>query len=104
MFTESLESLVESHLSQTDSLVAGDPRQALSSTLAAVQGINQGLRSSDQDLLLQSANRIIEKLEDWIKRLVDSLTKIVQTLGNGATFSISVGTSVSVTVHFGPFS
>ena len=50
------------------------------------------------------SDSVIEKLEDWIKRLVDKLTEIVKQLAKGTSFSISVGTGVSVTVNFAPIS
>ena len=43
---------------------------------------------------------ILEKLEKWLDRLLNSLVKIVKKLSNATSFSISVGTGVSVTVDF----
>ena len=46
---------------------------------------------------------VIEKLEEWIKRLADRLTKIVKAIADGTSFSISVGIGVTVTVNFPPY-
>ena len=43
----------------------------------------------------------MKKLEDWIKRLVTKLTEIATKLK--ASFSITVGTTISVTISRGPF-
>ena len=43
---------------------------------------------------------LLEKLEEWLDRLLGGLACIVEKLSNATSFSISVGTGVSVTVDF----
>jgi hypothetical protein len=105
MDTDSARSLVEQHLermSSTTVLNEDSAHQALALALAAVGVINQGLGSANEAILgtASPADGILERLEDWIKRLVAKLTEIVKQLANGTSFSISVGTGVSVTVNF----
>ena len=45
---------------------------------------------------------MVEKLQEWIKRLLDKLTQIVKALVKGTSFSLSVGTAISVTINFPP--
>jgi hypothetical protein len=45
---------------------------------------------------------VFERLREWIDRLVTKLTEIVTDLADGTSFSITVGTGVSVTVNFPP--
>jgi hypothetical protein len=47
------------------------------------------------------ADDILAKLETWLDRLVSALKRIVQNLSDATSFSISVGSNVSVTVGFG---
>jgi hypothetical protein len=94
--------LIEHHLDQMTVTPVHDERsaqQALAHAMAAVGGINQGLVVGPQNLT-GPVDGIIEKLEDWIKRLLDKLTEIVKQLAKGTTFSITVGTGISVTVNF----
>ena len=105
----SARSLVEDHLDRMSDTTVNDEasaHQALALALSAVGGINQGLAPLSQDELTSArlSDTVIEKLEDWIKRLVDKLTEIVKQLAKGTSFSISVGTGVSVTVNFAPIS
>jgi hypothetical protein len=44
---------------------------------------------------------LVARLDVWIKRLVAGLTKIASQLN--ASFSVTVGTGLSVTMNFGPF-
>jgi len=76
---------------------------ALANAMAAVRGINQGLGMGAESMIAlgNPADAIIKKLHEWIKQLVDTLTEIAKQLK--ATFSLTVGTSVSVTINFGPF-
>lgn len=78
--------------------------QALAYAMAAVGGINQGLGLTQESGLTlgNPVEDIIKRLEDWIKRLVGKLTEIAKQLK--ASFSITVGTGISVTISCGPFS
>lgn len=105
MDAASIPSLVEQHLdrmSSTTILNDDDAHEALGVALTAVCTINQGLGSVNETVLgtASPTNGILERLEDWIKRLVAKLTEIVKQLARGTSFSISVGTVVSVTINF----
>jgi hypothetical protein len=78
--------------------------QALAYAMTAVGSINLGLGASQEQVLTfaNPVDDILKKLEDWIKRLVAKLAEIAKQLK--ASFSITVGTSVSVTISCGPFS
>lgn len=98
---------VEYHLDMMDRVAVHDEptaHAALSHALAAIGGMNQGLAAGQQEArsLAEPAAGIAGKLEDWIKRLLDKLTEIVKALAKGTSFSLSVGTAVSVTINFPP--
>ncbi|MGH3255718.1 MAG: hypothetical protein ACRDOU_09985 [Streptosporangiaceae bacterium] len=44
---------------------------------------------------------LLDRLEQWLDRLLGALPRIVDKLGGATSFSISVGTNVSLTVVFG---
>ena len=66
--------------------------------------INQtiGLQHDQPDSLAVPIGSVTEELDKWIKRLLDKLAEIVTNLAKGTSFSITVGTSVTVTVNFPP--
>jgi hypothetical protein len=47
-------------------------------------------------------DEVLEKLREWLDRLVSALPQIVEKLAGATAFSISVGANVAVTVDFGP--
>lgn len=107
MDADASERNVEYHLNMMDGVAIDDEpsaHAALSHALAAVGGMNQGLVPHQQlaESLVAPAGGIAGKLEDWIKRLLDKLTEIVRALAKGTSFSLSVGTHVSVTINFPP--
>ena len=65
--------------------------------------MNQNLTAAQQPTatLSSSVNDIVKKLEDWINRLVAKLIEIATQLK--ASFSSTVGTTISVTISCGPF-
>lgn len=76
-------------------------RQALSelmSTIAQINGTASGFgaRAVGEDTLA-------DRLQEWVDRLIDKLTEIVEKIAKATSFTITVGTSVSVSVTFGPF-
>ena len=98
--------LVEHHLALMNAPTIRDDESAhlaLANAMAAVGGMNQGLGMSTESTIAfgNPADAIIKKLQEWIKQLVDKLTEIATRLK--ATFSLTVGASVSVTINFGPF-
>ena len=91
-------------------------RQALTHAMATVHGISQlSAAMSDapapETTSLPTAaapanpllDPLLDRLKAWIDRLVDALTKIVQKMAGATSFSILVGTGLSVSVNFGPF-
>jgi hypothetical protein len=72
--------------------------------MVAAGTINQtiGLQHDQPDSLAVPIGSVIEELDKWIKRLLDKLAEIVTNLAKGTSFSITVGTSVTVTVNFPP--
>lgn len=71
----------------------------LSDIMLTVTLINEYMSQEHQEQYTR-LDSIIEKLKRWLDRLVKKLTEIVEELGDGVSFSISVGTGVSVTVNF----
>jgi hypothetical protein len=99
--------LIEQHLRMMAETPVEDEataQQALAYALSAVGGMNQHLTVIEQPraALPGPVDDIVKKLEDWIKRLVAKLTEIAKQLT--ASFSIAVGTSISVSISCGPFS
>jgi hypothetical protein len=43
----------------------------------------------------------LEKLREWLDRLVSALPRIVEKLTGATAFSVSAGASVAITVYFG---
>jgi hypothetical protein len=90
-----------------DMLVDSDQsaRDALTQAMVTVRRINQ-LSAQAQAQAMMGAGApmddILAKLREWFDRLVTELTRIVEKLAHATSFSISVGTALSVTVNFGP--
>lgn len=98
--------LIEGRLEALDSMPASDDqsaRQALTHVMVTVRRINQ-LSAQTQAQALMGAgvpvDDILEKLRTWLDRLVSALTRIVASLSDAASFSVSVGSHLSVTVDF----
>ncbi len=98
---------VEKHLTAMEAIDTSTDdgaHSALAHAMAATNRINDvhGDTSRIRERLEGDVSRdLVDKLDDWIKRLLGALTKIAAQLK--ATFSISVGTGISVTMNFGPF-
>ncbi len=106
MDTSDTTALVIHHLQMMNDAPVHDDataHQALAYALSAVAGMNQGLTLAEEQsvAVIGPVDDIVKKLEDWIKRLVAKLTEIAKQLK--ASFSITVGTSVSVAISCGPF-
>jgi hypothetical protein len=52
-------------------------------------------------LTLKPAEDIVAKVQEWLGKLYDAVKKIVQTIAAALTFSITIGSQISVTVQFG---
>ena len=83
----------------------GSARAALSELMSTVAQINEtaspvGSRAVGEDGLVGD---LAERLKGWIDRLIDKLTEIVEKIAKATSFTITVGTGMSVSVTFGPF-
>jgi hypothetical protein len=47
-----------------------------------------------------SIDAVLDKLKEWLGRLVTAMTQIVANLASAVSFSVSVSSNVSVTVNF----
>jgi hypothetical protein len=116
---------IEVHLQRLDSIVvspeSGSANLELAQLMTAVQEMNADLGisgDSEEDDVVAAFpifgktktlrapdidfDALIKRISDWISKLADKLTAIVEKLANGTSFSISVGTGISVTVNFPP--
>lgn len=79
-------------------------RDALTHAMVTVRRINQ-LSAQAQAQAMMGAGApmddILAKLREWLDRLVSEFTRIVENLAQATSFSMSVGTALSVTVNFG---
>lgn len=80
-------------------------RDALTYLMMTVSRIDQ-LTSRAQAQAMMGAgapvDEILDRLSKWLDRLVTALRRIVEKLAGARSFSVSVATSVSVAVEFGP--
>jgi hypothetical protein len=96
---------VEGLLDELDGLqVGGDgsASEVFAQVVVVVDAINQVVVQRDARQAQMFSADIAEKLRQWIDRLIRKLTDVVEKLADGTTFSISIGTGVSVTVNFPP--
>jgi hypothetical protein len=101
--------LIEARLDALDGIPVSDDqsaREAFTHVMVTVSRISQ-LSAQAQAQAIMGAGApvddILEKLRKWLDRLVSALTRIVENLSDAISFSISVGSNVSVTVDFGRF-
>jgi hypothetical protein len=101
--------LIEARLDALDGIPVSDDqsaREAFTHVMVTVSRISQ-LPAQAQAQAIMGAGApvddILEKLRKWLDRLVSALTRIVENLSDAISFSISVGSNVSVTVDFGRF-
>jgi gamma-glutamyl phosphate reductase len=73
---------------------------ALAELQAGVVEANQSLeRAGSEDLWAARAADLPDRLRAWLENLYEALKNIVEAIGH-ATFSVTVGRSVSVSVTF----
>src|SRR6266704_4654281 len=90
------------------SLSQADAATDLSALLAAVAGANRMLQDSEREkpgeiysgMFGARTDDLIEKLKTWLNRLNGALKAIASAL-KASSYSVSVGTTVSVTITFG---
>ncbi len=98
--------VIEDRLDALDGMMITDDRsarEALTHLMATVNRINQlSARTQAQALMGAGApvDDVLEKLRRWLDRLLSALKRIIGKLSGATSFSISVGSNVSVTVDF----
>lgn len=76
-------------------------REALSMVLAAVASANEILQRPREGVLTSEYDGdLLKKLKEWIKKLYAAIRAIAEALP-AMTYSITAGTTISVTVTFG---
>ncbi|MGH9122014.1 MAG: hypothetical protein ACRDYC_08715 [Acidimicrobiales bacterium] len=106
MASRASSALVEHHLGLIETTKIEDSPSAyaaLGHAMAAVGAINLQLDASSPPptAFAGPLDDVVAHLEGWISRLGNSLTAIATQLG--ASFSITVGTAITVTISCGPF-
>jgi len=100
--------VIEARLDALDSMTISDDRSARAAfthVIGTVSRINQLSARTRAQAMVGGAGApvddLLERLEQWLDRLLGALARIVENLAGATSFSISVGTNVSVTVVFG---
>ena len=100
--------VIEARLDALEGLPIRDDlsaREAFTQVMVIVNRINQLSASNQAQAIMGAAtliDDILEKLRVWLDRLVRAMRRIVAKLAGATTFSVSVGTAVSISVEFGP--
>jgi hypothetical protein len=101
--------LIEARLDALDGMPVSDDqsaREAFTHVMVTVSRISQlSAQARGQAMMGAGApvDDVLGRLRTWLDRLVSVLTRIVGNLSGAVSFSISVGSNVSVTVDFGGF-
>jgi hypothetical protein len=100
--------VVEDRLDVLERMPADDDRSArdaLTYLMTTVIRMDQ-LTSKVQAQAMMGAgapvDEIMDRLRKWVDRLVTALRRIIAKLAGARSFSVSVNTTVSVAVEFGP--
>jgi hypothetical protein len=98
---------IEGHLASmeaSDTSTDDGAHEALAHAMSAVTRINLhvGGEGKGLNLVRDISDDVIERFDDWMRRLLAGVTKIAVQLR--ASFSVTVGTAISLTMNFGPFS
>lgn len=86
-----------------DEASAREALAELMSTVAQINATATAFTAHDVGEANVVVGNLAERLKDWIDRLIDKLTEIVAKIAKATSFTITVGTDVSVAVTFGPF-
>lgn len=81
-------------------------RDAFSHAMVTVSSINQLSAQANAQAIVGAGtpmDDLVDRVRKWLDRLVVAMTQIVEKLAGATSFSITVGSNVSVTVDFGPF-
>lgn len=102
--------VIDGRLDALESIPVSDDqsaREAFTHVVVTVNRINQlSARSQAQaQAIIGTAtpvDNILDKLREWLDRLLSALTQIVAKLAGATAFSVKVCSAVSVTIDFGP--
>jgi hypothetical protein len=100
--------LIQDRLDALEGMPVSDDqsaRAAITHVMVTVSRINElSAKARAQAMMGAGApeDEILEKLREWLDRLVGVLPRIAGKLAGATAFSISVGANVAVTVDFGP--
>jgi NADH:ubiquinone oxidoreductase subunit D len=99
--------VIEARLDALDAMTVSDDqsaREAFTHVVTTVSRINQLSARTQAQAMVGAVGApvddVLEKLRQWLDRLLSALKRIVEKLDGAASFSVSVGTTVSVTVDF----
>jgi hypothetical protein len=95
--------LVDGYVNDLQGIKAMDRKsaiQAFSQLAIAVNQINQTLAATGSDRSLSPTSGLIEKLKEWVEKLVPKVEEIAKAFGETTSFSISIGVPISVTLNF----
>jgi hypothetical protein len=101
--------VIEARLDALDSMTIGDDqsaREAFTHLMATVSRINLLTARTNAQAMMGAGVLVddyLERLRQWLDRLLGALTRIVGKLNGATEFSISVGANISVAVDFGPY-
>jgi len=82
----------------TNSIERLDDSTSVPEVLAIVAAFNHDLESGS--ITSGLPERLLEKLKEWLDKLVEKLRELLES--SAQSFSVTVGTHVSVSVTFGP--
>lgn len=100
--------LIEDRLDTLQAMPVTDDQSAhdaLSHVMVTVSGINRLTAQVQAQAMIGGGapiDAVLDKLRDWLDRLVAALNQIVAKLADATSFSVTVGTGVSVSVTFEP--
>ena len=80
-------------------------REAFTHVVVTVNQIDQLSARTQAQTIMGAAtpvDDILEKLREWLDRLLSALARIAGKLAGATAFSVTAGSAVSVTVDFGP--
>ncbi len=98
--------VIDARLDALDAMHVSDDqsaREAFTHLTVTVSRINQlSARTAAQAMMGAGApvDDVLEKVRQWVDRLLGALRRIVGKLAGATSFSVSVGSNVSVTVDF----
>jgi hypothetical protein len=106
MDAEAQSQAIDDRLATLETLPVTDDESAriafahLSTTVTRVNQLSAQVQAQAMLGAGLPVDAIVAKLSQWLDRLVDAMTGIVAKLANATSFSVSVGSNISVSVTF----